>query len=265
MELIPYEGSFDYPEGLELILRGKPVEEQLTYFWVQMLNGSNMLPSAYFAADYRSKFDFRTLRHLLERETEQILMQDGLVVGLRLPQSGKNILPYRTICSDTCSDNNGAGYKSTTYNETLVILPPDPQRPPQTAPPFSFTPDRCKVPVSEYQGERIELADEVLTQLRGKSVGEQLDYFTLYSCDKPYQTRRSTYIYIGTELSTTTFGGPLRYLTDRLREIYVQDGIIVAVRRSIRRRGSDTWEDHVFRACILDQGFDYSLVPLLYI
>lgn len=237
MNLIPYDGPVWFPDGLKEILTGKSIEEQLLYFWVFENGSINYTPIFYFSKAF-TDYERKRLRHLTEKETENILVKDGVVVGVQRPvfdvrthsSKPENVLPFRAIYSDYCCENDGAGYKESTSYDILVVLPPDPLREALSAPPFSLTPSACKIPVLEYSENDVVLPDEFLQQIVGKTVAEQLDYFLIQNreTNKKFLIRESDSEYNNTELALNQYGVLLRY-SDMVKELYVKDNIIVAV------------------------------------
>ena len=275
MKQVEYQerfGAIRFPDGFAEELRGKSIEEQIACYAAA---GAELNEMSYHMADVQSG----EMYDPLHTEYYDVIVKDGLVVGF---MSGRRaLLPYSYVyTSGSASDNNGAGYKYSDGTDFyLICVPSDLSRPVCVYPPFGTPIHTLTVPVTEAEYD-VELPEEFLAQIKGKSIAEQLDYYwVLDGADeiKPiYLADPSVY---QKRWSTRCFPNLLRY-DPNLEEIFVKDGVIVAVayRSSYPRYGfekrivvkvgeitkisewfEDKWED-------TRVGFfrDYTLQPILY-
>lgn len=275
MKQIEYQENFGeirFPDGFEEELKGKSVEEQVACYAIA---GAKLHEMSYHMADERY-----FIRYIpIQTDHYDVIMKDGLVVGFM--SGSRAILPYQYIYSSGyTSDNNGAGYKYSDGTDFyLVCVPSDWTRPVSLYPPFGAPVHTINVPVTEV-GYDVDLPEEFLKQIEGKSIAEQLDYYWVMS-----EEGESAPMYYADPAvyqrcwSSRSFPKLLRY-DPCLEEIFVKDGRIVGVAYlstypkygfkqhivlkigdivKISKWFEDKWEDARI-------GFfrDYSLQPILY-
>lgn len=223
MNQIAYESRFGpirLPDGYRQDMQGRSIEEQFACIAVVDAQVHEMSYHMVDAEIYQ-----RYYKPLNGKYYEPIV-SDGVVVGVM--NGCRVIMLYDYIFSDSASDNNGAGYKYRATDYYLAVTPRNLSRPISVYPPFGAPEPAITVPVTEVDYD-VELPEEFLTQIQGKTIAQQLDYYWVLSNEreiKPmYYADPSVYQKYWSEYR---FPKLLRY-DPNVQEIFVKDGVIVGV------------------------------------
>lgn len=223
MEQITYEESFGrihWPDGFKEELEGKTIEEQLQCYGISTVYRN---PMSYHIINEKA-----VCRPLTENETRQIIVKDGLVVGIKYGE--KICLPYSLLFYDYDCDNNGAGYKESYTNYYLICVPYNICRPVITEPPFGAPIHEITVPVTEIEDDITpEYPEGFLDQIAGKSLAEQLDYFRITKRGRQSYIPNPASVYYDFYWGNGMYGTLLRY-SEELSGIMTKDGVIAGVK-----------------------------------
>ena len=107
------------PEGFFDQLKGKPISEQLKYYRVTTSVESCLI----YAGEENGGEKEWGYGHGVEDETECLFAKDGIVVGILIKYyEGTTTLLAGESVLEEYEDNNGAGYKSSSYRTTLACI-----------------------------------------------------------------------------------------------------------------------------------------------
>ena len=110
IKTVAYEekfGEYTIPSELKSILKGKPIDEQLSYFritWMIHNTRTNW-------TDRRESRGYKPV--FSEPEVKAVILDDGIIVGAMIEdECGGDVACFldQCVCTYSASDNNGAGY-----------------------------------------------------------------------------------------------------------------------------------------------------------
>ncbi len=123
VEYVEKYGAFEFPDGFEARLYGKPIVEQAELF--AMGGNACYSRSSYGEVDRESVMK-RTERVCEDYDVRAIIVKDGIMVGVMVRDCYGDIVPlfpYKSVCTYYSCDNNGAGYKEYESYNSLICLP----------------------------------------------------------------------------------------------------------------------------------------------
>ena len=263
LEILEYTedmGKVCWPAGFEQELEGKTLQQQLDCYRVI---DWGLRPLSYYLINWEKCGSLETLDRYAG--WEKLILRKGKIVGF--VRQGKTILPYWVVCSDTESDNNGAGYKERTDYCYLVCVPGNLGRARTFTPPFGAPEQPVPVPVIPYDGSRGEdlLPGELAARLEGKSLYAQMFYFAVHDCNpsakQGWEDNWEKYApYYLNDLNMHR--GDFLPFRDDLEALIVHEGKIVGVRiRLGNTENAPTADLYPYEVKVCEYRHAYSLNP----